>query len=168
MLTTSTLVEKLEIEVIQRVVEKKWSRVASTMATMLMDSLPEPLVRTEIVAKRRFAASEILHTVMRVYQPGGTNEKTSILAAIANIGESATAEGALENLRAWRRKTLRAKELKLYLPDPSLQYKALLAAVEKIRNEDRQLKLRLTKFEMKLETSANFQSVGKFQPVFGG
>ena len=56
----ATAMEKLEIEVIPRAVEKKWSRVASTMATMLMDSLPEPLVRTEIVAKRRFAASEIL------------------------------------------------------------------------------------------------------------
>ena len=96
------------------------------------NALPEPLVRTEIVAKRRFRASEILHTVMKVYQPGGTNEKTSILAAIATIGESTTAEGALENLRAWRRKTLRAKELKLYLPDPSIMYKALLAAVETI------------------------------------
>jgi hypothetical protein len=127
-----------------------------------MDSLPEPLVRTEMVAKRRFAANKILHAVMKVYQPGGTNEKTSILAAIATIGESATAEGALEHLRAWRRKTLRAKELKLYLPDPSIQYKALLVAVEKIRSEDLQLKIRLMKFEMKLETSANFASVEKF------
>ena len=129
----ATPLGRLEVQVRAREPEENWSRLASVTATMLMDSLPKALVKTEIISKRRFTVSEILFAVLRIYQPGGIAEKASVLDALKGISPSSEPEGALERIREWRRKVVRAEELRLVLPDPSLLYRALMQAVTQVK-----------------------------------
>ena len=93
-------------------------------ATMLLAALPGAL-KEELVA-RQLSSGEIMYKVLRHYQPGGVAEKAETLQSLTSMHAARTAKEATERLRKWRRHQLRAKELHVALPDPSIMVKGLI------------------------------------------
>ena len=71
------------------------------------------------------STGEILHRIMRNYQPGGLAEKSETLLALSMTQAAKTPKEATERLQRWRRHQLRAQELGATLPDASILRKAL-------------------------------------------
>ena len=92
-----------------------WSRVEQRAQSMLLGALPDGL-RAEVLGSRCTNSVEILYNR---YQPGGLGEKSMVLRQPGNIGET------LEGLRMWKRCLLRAMELGVSTPDPTLLMNAL-------------------------------------------
>ena len=156
-------VGRLDIEVDRRgIEEQRWTRLKSVVATMLMEALPEQLVNTEIVAWRSFEVPEILFVVMKAYQPGGSSEKAAVLESLRTIEPNASPTEVLSKLREWRSRTLRAKELSLVLPDPSLTVKTLEKAVTLMTDPQVNLKLNLQRYELQLEINPTYAPVHAF------
>ncbi len=99
-------------------------RLELRISTMLLASLPGAL-KTELVAARQLSSGEIMYKVLRHYQPGGVSEKTEMLQSLTSMSTASTAKEATERLRKWRRHQLRAQELHVTLPDPSIMVKGL-------------------------------------------
>ena len=142
--------------------EQRWARLKSVVATMLMEALPEQLINTEVIAKQSFEVPEILFVVMKAYQPGGSSEKAAVLESLRSIEPGVGATEVLGRLREWRRRTVRAKELNLVLPDPSLMVKTLEKAISQIADSQVNLKLNLQRIELELEINPTYASVNAF------
>ena len=68
---------------------------------------------------------QLVFRIFKLYQPGGLNEKSTILNNLTQTTAAKSAAEAGEMLRQWRRQLLRARELGLHVPDPLLQVNAL-------------------------------------------
>ena len=103
-----------------------WARIEQRGQVVLLRALPESL-RQELVAQREMGSIQIVFKILRVYQPGGLAERTTLLRQLveqrvpANVGEWIGA------LRSWRRWLVRIDELKIQPPDPVL----LLATLDR-------------------------------------
>ena len=87
---------------------------------------------------------EIIFRVLKTHQPGGLNERAEVLWQLFRLVTSAkNASEALEMLRLWERRYLRAEELKLNLPDPLLQVSALEAIMKNMLARNAQASFRV-------------------------
>ena len=66
-----------------------------------------------------------MYKVLRHYQPGGVSEKIETLQSLTSMSTTSTAKEATERLCKWHRHQLRAQELHVALPDPSIMVKGL-------------------------------------------
>ena len=126
------------------------TRLDQRVTMMLMNSLPTE-IKNELIATRQLHTAGVVFKVLRTYQPGGLNEKAATLAALTG---TRTAESAIEGaslLRLWRRQALRARELGVTLPDPTLQVRALDTVMAKLLQEDPQATFRVQAFRLREE-----------------
>ena len=83
------------------------------ISTMLLASFPATRIGG-------LSSGEIMYKVLRQYQPGGIAEKAETLSSLTTMAAASNAKQATERLRKWRRHQLRARELHVSLPDPSI------------------------------------------------
>ena len=102
----------------------KYSRVDQRAVTMLMSAVGSEL-KDDIISLRLMGSCAIIFKVMCKFQPGGTSEKQQLLSYLVGPDQVTTSAGAVKALRKWRRWLARALELKLSVPDPSLQVRGL-------------------------------------------
>ena len=112
---------------------RQWERSVcakreSRAYAMLQDAVPA-MIREELVANRDIHCVALLFHVMRVYQPGGLQERTMFLEALSNPGSSNTASEAVTKLRAWGRALARATAMQINVPDASLDHCPTLQTV---------------------------------------
>ena len=122
-------------------------RLELRISTMLLASLPGAL-KTELVAARQLSSGEIMYKVLRHYQPGGVSEKTETLQSLTSMSTASTAKEATERLRKWRRHQLRAQELHVTLPDPSIMVKGLTTLCTDVLAGAPQASFRLSTFRL--------------------
>ncbi len=84
------------------------------------------------------------------------------MESLRTIAPHASPTEVLSKLREWRRTTVRAKELSLVLPDPSLMVKTLEKAVTLMTDPQVNLKLNLQRIESELEINPTHASVDAF------
>ena len=126
------------------------TRLDQRVTMMLMNALPQE-IRNELIATRQLHTAGVVFKVLKTYQPGGLSEKAATLAALTGtkVAESAV-EGA-SALRLWRRQALRARELGVTLPDPTLQVRALDTVMSRLLQEDPQATFRVQAFRLREE-----------------
>ena len=66
---------------------------------MLQSAVPS-VIRDELIANREVHCVALVFHVLRVYQPGGLQERTALLESLSNPGASNTAVDAVLKLRA--------------------------------------------------------------------
>ena len=120
--TSASPVEKLSIyppreEALE---SGKWSRVNSRAASMILMALPDA-VKQEMVQRRSTGSvSSLLFRLLTLYQPGGQQEKVTLLQSLQQPKSEQNAVDAVKSLRAWARWLRRCKELEVAAPDPTL------------------------------------------------
>ena len=102
-------------------------RLELRISTMLLAALPGAL-KTELVAARQLSSGEIMYKVLR--------------------HTATTAKEATERLRKWRRHQLRAQELHVALPDPSIMVKGLTTLCMDVLATAPQASFRLSTFRL--------------------
>ena len=111
-------------ELLGRHVEGQFCRVEQKAVPMLLKSVGKEW-HEDIVASRMMSAAAIVYKVVCKYQPGGNNERQQLLNFLSNPEAAPNCQTAVKSLRKWRRWMVRAVEVGVSLPDPSLQVRGL-------------------------------------------
>ena len=72
------------------------------------------------MSQREVGSVSIVFKVLRVYQPGGLGERTTLLKQLVDQKVPGLLGEWLSSLRAWRRWLTRVQELGIQPPDPVL------------------------------------------------
>ncbi|OLP79420.1 hypothetical protein AK812_SmicGene40294 [Symbiodinium microadriaticum] len=117
----------------------KFSRLSARTAGMLLQAMAET-VRAEMVA-RSITRSPVapLFRLYTMYQPGGESEKAYILQYLVTPPKAVE---MVATLRQWERMLLRADNLSIAKPGPSLLVRALNALVGDVWAKDRDVTFR--------------------------
>ena len=115
----------------------KYSRLSTRTAGMMLQAMAEP-VRTEMVA-RAITRSPValLFRLCTMYQPGGESEKAYILQYLVSPPKAQTANDLVAVLRQRERLLLRADNLNIAKPDPSLLVRGLNSLVSELWAKDK-------------------------------
>ena len=103
-----------------------WLRIEQRGSVALLKAIPESL-RSELVSQREVGSVSIIFKILRVYQPGGLGERTTLLKQLVDQKVPSALGEWLTSLRAWRRWLTRVQELEIQPPDPVL----LLATLDR-------------------------------------
>ena len=132
-------------------------------SSLLMASLPSTL-KGELIASREVSSGKIIYKVLKTFQPGGASERATTLSALTIEKEAKDPRDAAEQLRKWKRHKLRAEELKVMLPDPSLMVRSLSRLVEGILISSPQANFRLNAYRMqsRIDIHPTLDSLSEF------
>ena len=125
-------------------------RLDQRVTMMLVNALPQEL-KNELIATRELYTAGVVFKVLRTYQPGGLSEKAATLASLTGTTPADNAVDGASALRLWRRQALRARELGVTLPDPTLQVRALDTVMSKLLQADPQATFRVQAFRLREE-----------------
>ena len=128
-------------------VENKYVRLESRVLSMLLAAVPQT-VKQEAISLREMTCVQLVFRILKLYQPGGLNEKSTILNNLTQTTAAKSAAEAGEMLRQWRRQLLRARELGLQVPDPLLQVSALSEVMRTVIAKEHQASFRISNFRM--------------------
>ena len=123
------------------------ARVEERGSVLLLQALPQDL-QNEAISTRALSASALIFLTMSRYQPGGTAEKSTILAYLTQPSLEGP-PGIIANhtaLRKWERLFRRCRELGLQARDPSLLVRALDGLGKIMNNKSHQAGFRLSSF----------------------
>ena len=138
----------------------KFSRLSARTAGMLLQAMAET-VRAEMVA-RSITRSPValLFRLYTMYQPGGESEKAYILQYLVTPPKAQTAVEMVATLRQRERMLLRADNLSIAKPDPSLLVRGLNALVGDVWAKDRDVTFRtqLVKSRRGVDVSPTWES----------
>ena len=114
---------------------------------MLLAAVPQTVTQ-EAISLREMTCVQLVFRILKLYQPGGLNEKSTILNNLTQTTAAKSAAEAGEMLRQWRRQLLRARELGLHVPDPLLQVNALSEVMRTVIAREHQASFRISNFRM--------------------
>jgi hypothetical protein len=137
-------IERLTIEPMKdpELGKEEYTRVKAIIMEMILKAIPVE-VSKEATQKRLEDPTEVLLMIMTKYQPGSRKEKEMLLQQITNPEASWTEEQALMNLKLWKRRIERAKELSLTIPDPAVLLSLLDIIADKALTKDHRRKFRI-------------------------
>ncbi|CAE7564255.1 unnamed protein product [Symbiodinium sp. CCMP2456] len=142
----------------------KWSRVNSRGASMVMMALHET-VRQEMVQRRSTGSvTAMVFRLLTLYQPGGQQEKVTILQSLQQPEAEHTPQRAVKSLRSWSRWLRRCRELGVSAPDPSLLARGLSSITKNVLEKDAEASFRtsLVKSHLLIDTQPSIDSVEKY------
>ena len=103
----------------ERFASGTYTRVEQRAVSLLLKAVPG-FVKEELVASRKLSSIEILCAVYTTYQPGGLKERSALLRFLTYPEAGKGVSDTLKGLRRWNRWYVRASELKVVIPDPTL------------------------------------------------
>jgi hypothetical protein len=163
-----TPIEKLtkEIKDHEEADKEEFAKVKSIIHEMILKAIPKEIA-TEATQKRFEEPINLMLLIMIKYQPGSKREKEAILQQIGSPEAGWNEEKAFSNLKIWKRKIDRAKELGLVIPDPAVLIVALDTITEKVIAKDARRKFRIdtARESLKVDILANAESLEKFSLV---
>ena len=141
-------------------------RLEMRITSLLLAALPKSL-KEELIASRQLNVGAVMYKVLKTFQPGGLAERSNTLNALVNVEAAGTAGQAVERLRLWKRRQLRAQELQATLPDPSIMIRALTQIIENLLPSAPQAQFRIQAFRMQSRldvqpTEENLESYYQF------
>ena len=102
----------------------RFRRLESRAYAMLLAATPTS-IRDELVANRETNCVALIFHVLRTYQPGGLQERTTLLEMLSNPGTTTSPAEAVQKLRSWGRALGRAMAMQISIPDSSLMLRGL-------------------------------------------
>ena len=137
--------------------------IEQRLTVLLMRAVPAE-IRAELVAVRAMSSLAVIVAVLRRYQPGGPNERATVLAFLVAPERPTSIEAGIATCRRWLRQLQRAKELGLMLPDATLLIKGADSLLGPVLTKSQQASFRLNSFrnEKKLDYAPAFDSIVAF------
>jgi hypothetical protein len=108
--------------------------------------------------------------LMIMYQPGSRKEREVILQQIGSPEAGWNEESALTNLRLWKRRIARAKELEVIIPDPTVLMSALdlITAKALLKDPNRRFRIQSARQELKVDIQTTYEGVEKLMTILEG
>ena len=105
-------------------IDARFRRLESRAYSMLQASVPQ-VIRDELIASRSLTCVGLLYQVLKVYAPGGLQERSQVLTELTHLGVAKSASEAVQMLRSWQRSHARAVAMNVMVPDPALILKGV-------------------------------------------
>ena len=143
--------------------QRKWQRLERRVASMLLKAVPEAQ-KEELVAGKNLSAFAIMAHLQILYQPGGLGEKEMVLRNLESPPEAGNLQEAVIQLRRWMRWRIRARDIGVAEPDPSVLVRGLGRVVKKILDihPDLRFRVSLAKSTLMLDSAPSSQSVDRY------
>ena len=138
-----------------------WLRIEQRGSVALIKALPESL-RSELVAQREVSSIGIMFKVLRVYQPGGLGERTTLLKQLVDQKVLSPLSDWMVALRSWKRWLTRVQELGIQPPDGVLLLSTLDRFAAGLAKHSQQVAFRLEVPRAAVDTAPTEQSVQQF------
>ena len=137
-------IEKLmkEVKDHEEADKEEYAKVKTIIHEIILKAIPKEIA-TEATQKRFEEPINLMLLIMIKYQPGSRKETEAILQQIGSPEVGWTEDKALTNLKLWKRKIDRAKELGLVIPDPAVLIVALYTITRKVIAKDTRRKFRI-------------------------
>ena len=134
--------------------------IEQRLTVLLMRAVPAE-IRAELVAVRAMSSLAVVVAVLCRYQPGGPNERATVLAFLVAPERPNSIDNGIATCGRWLRQLQRAKELGLMLPDATLLIKGADALLGPVLTKSQQASFRLNSFrnERKLDYAPAFDSI---------
>lgn len=144
----------------------RWQRLerrVSSMPSMLLRAVPEAQ-KEELVAGKNLSAFAIMAHLQILYQPGGLGEKETILRNLESPPEAANLHEGASQLRRWIRWRVRARDIGVAEPDPSVLVRGLQRISKKVLEVNSELRFRvsLARSTLMLDSAPTAQSVERY------
>ncbi|CAE7401736.1 unnamed protein product, partial [Symbiodinium microadriaticum] len=97
----------------------RFRRLESRAYGMLQSAVPQT-IRDELLATRSLHCVGLLFQILKVYAPGGLQERAQVLNELTNLGTAKGAADIVAALRTWSRGYARAANMGVNIPDPAL------------------------------------------------
>ncbi|CAE7877489.1 unnamed protein product, partial [Symbiodinium microadriaticum] len=94
-------------------------RLESRAYGMLQSAVPQT-IRDELLATRSLHCVGLLFQILKVYAPGGLQERAQVLNELTNLGTAKGAADIVAALRTWSRGYARAANMGVNIPAPAL------------------------------------------------
>ena len=131
---------------------------------MVLMAVPSA-VKQELVQHRSTGSvTSLIFRLLTIYQPGGQQEKVTILQGLQQRKSEQTAADAVRSLRAWARWLRRCRELEVAAPDPSLLTRGLSLITRSVLEKEPEVSFRtsLVKSHLLVDTKPSYESVEKY------
>ena len=144
----------------------RFRRLESRAYSMLQAAVPVS-IREELVANREVHCVALVYHVLRIFQPGGLQERTTLLDVLSNPGTAGTAVEAVQKLRAWGRALSRAVNMQISIPDASLILRGLDVLAEPLLKKHQQVSFRCSQARnaLQLDHRPTLQSIKEFVKI---
>ena len=109
----------------------RFRRLESRAFGMLQTAVPQ-IIRDELLASRSMHCVGLIYQVLKVFCPGGLQERAQVLTELTALGTAKTASDAVHALRGWTRSFARARTMGVVVPDPALVLKGVDAMTESL------------------------------------
>ena len=140
-----------------------WLRIEQRGSVALLKAVPESL-RSELVSQREVGSVSIVFKVLRVYQPGGLGERTTLLKQLVDLKVPGPLGEWMTSLRAWRRWLTRVQELGIQPPDPVLLLATLDRFAASLAKQSTQVAFRLqvTRAALRVDVAPTENGIQQF------
>ena len=146
--------------------QRKWQRLERRVASMLLKAIPEAQ-KEELVAGKNLGAFAIMAHLQILYQPGGLGEKEIIIRNLESPPEATSLQDAVIQLRRWIRWRIRAKDIGVSEPDPSVLVRGLGKISRKVLDTygDLRFRISLARSTLMLDSAPTAASVERYVTV---
>ena len=140
-----------------------WLRIEQRGSVALLKAIPES-IRSELVSQREVSSVCIVYKILRVYQPGGLGERTTLLKQLVEQKVPPQLGEWLSSLRAWRRWLTRVQELGIQPPDPVLLLATLDRFAAGLAKHSTQVEFRLqvTRAALRIDVAPTDHGIQQF------
>ncbi|CAE7635935.1 RE1 [Symbiodinium sp. CCMP2592] len=146
----------------------KLRRLESRAYGMLQSAVPQA-IRDELLATRSLHCVGLLFQILKVYAPGGLQERAQVLTELTNLGHAKSASDVVNALRAWSRCHARAVSMGVMVPDPALILRGVDSLVDslsrKAANAQVAFRLSVARNQLQIDHHPSMVSVIEYMRV---
>ena len=142
----------------------RYVRLESRALSMLQRSIPESCYNAAL-AGRCLSTVGLLFQVYKSFQPGGLNERQSMLKGLTDLGVADTPRVAVDQLQVWQRWLTKARNTPtIQIPDSSLLLQAIDNLVKNLLTQHYQMAFRCSvqRNELRLDYLPTLDTVETF------
>ena len=148
--------------------QARFRRLESRAFGMLQAAVPQ-LIRDELLATRSMHCVGLVYQVLKIFCPGGLQERAQVLSELTSLGVAKTSADAVHALRTWTRSYARARTMGVVVPDPALVLKGVDLMTEALlkRPQHAQVAFRIStaRNQLHLDHRPNMTTVVEFMRV---
>ena len=127
----------------------KFTRIESQGVAMLSKALPN-VVYEQALSSRNVSWVGFLFLTLRIYQPGGLNERAELLRGLTILRVFETAASAVSGFQKWFRHLEHAHAMSISIPDSSLLLDSIDKSVATILQGNPSMNFRMHSVRMQL------------------
>ena len=130
--------------------EDRFIRIESRGVAMLSKALPS-VVYEQALSSRNVSCVGLLFLALRIYQPGGLNERAELLRGLTTLQVFDSATSAVSGLQKWFRHLERANAMSISVPDSSLLLDSIDKSLATILQANSSMNFRMHSVRMQLQ-----------------